>query len=82
MYSRLSPADRQELEGYIRIFLAEKQFEGCGGQEITAEVRVLIAAQACLLLLHRDTDCYPGFIASWSILQVTSPKHGTGKKTG
>jgi len=59
LYSRLPPADRQELEGHIRVFLAEKRFEGCGGQEITDEVRVLIAAQACLLLLHRDTDCYP-----------------------
>jgi len=59
LYSRLSPADRQELEGWIRVFLAEKRFEGCGGQEITDEVRVLIAAQACLLLLHRDTECYP-----------------------
>ena len=59
MYSRLPLADRRELEGLIQVFLAEKRFEGCGGQEITDEVRVLIAAQACLLLLHRDTDCYP-----------------------
>ncbi|MGO8836098.1 MAG: zinc-dependent peptidase [Limisphaerales bacterium] len=59
MYSRLLPADRRELEGLIQVFLAGKQFEGCDGQEITDEVRVLIAAQACLLLLHRDTECYP-----------------------
>ena len=59
LYSRLSAADREELEADIKIFLAGKRFEGCGGQEITDEVRVLIAAQACLLLLHRDTDCYP-----------------------
>jgi MtfA peptidase len=59
MYSRLPPADRRELEGLIQVFLAEKRFEGCGGQEMTDEVRVLIAAQACLLLLHRDTECYP-----------------------
>jgi Mlc titration factor MtfA (ptsG expression regulator) len=59
LYSRLPPADRRELEGLIQVFLAEKRFEGCGGQEITDEVRVLIAAQACLLLLHRETDCYP-----------------------
>ncbi len=59
MYSRLSPADRRELEGHILVFLDEKQFEGCDGQEITDEVRVLIAAQACLLLLHRGTDYYP-----------------------
>ena len=59
MYSRLPEADRRELEGLIQVFLAEKRFEGCGGLEITDEVRVLIAAQACLLLLHRKTDCYP-----------------------
>jgi Mlc titration factor MtfA (ptsG expression regulator) len=59
MYSRLPPADRRELESHIHVFLAEKRFEGCDGQEITDEVKVLIAAQACLLLLHRDTDCYP-----------------------
>ena len=59
MYSRLPPADRRELEGHIHVFLAEKKFEGCDGQEVTDEVRVLIAAQACLLLLHRKTDCYP-----------------------
>jgi Mlc titration factor MtfA (ptsG expression regulator) len=59
LYHRLPPVDRRELEGHIQIFLAEKRFEGCGGQEITTEVRVLIAAQACLLLLHRETGCYP-----------------------
>jgi hypothetical protein len=59
MYSRLPPVDRRELEGHIHVFLGEKRFEGCGGQEVTDEVRVLIAAQACLLLLHRETDCYP-----------------------
>ena len=58
-YFRLPPADRKELEGHILVFLEEKRFEGCGGQDITDEVRVLIAAQACLLLLHRDTDYYP-----------------------
>ncbi len=59
LYHRLPPADRRELEGHIQVFLAEKRFEGCGGQAINDEVRVLIAAQACLLLLHRETDCYP-----------------------
>ncbi len=42
------------------IFLAEKRFEGCAGLEITDEMRVTIAAHACLLLLHRKTDYYPG----------------------
>jgi hypothetical protein len=59
VYSCLTPDDRRELEGHILVFLEEKRFESCGGQEITDEVRVLIAAQACLLLLHRETDYYP-----------------------
>jgi len=56
--ARLPLADQEELRGAIQIFLAEKQFEGCGGLEVTDEVRVTIAAQACVLLLHRDTDYY------------------------
>ena len=58
-YSRLSTADRKELEGHVQVFLAEKQFEGCGGFEVRDEHRVCIAAEACLLLLHRKTDYYP-----------------------
>ena len=54
-----SPADRDELAGLIQVFLAEKRFEGCGGLEITDEIRVTVAAQACVLLLHRQTDDYP-----------------------
>ena len=51
-------ADQEELQGHIQVFLAEKNFEGCGGLKLTAEMKVIIAAQACLLLLHRETDCY------------------------
>jgi len=48
------------LQGHIQVFLAEKRFEGAAGLVITDEIRVTIAAQACMLLLHRDTDYYPG----------------------
>src|SRR5213595_1264253 len=58
-FHKLSGSDRFELLGHIQVFLAEKRFEGCGGFEITDEVRVTIAAQACLLLLHRQTDYFP-----------------------
>ena len=57
--AKLHEADRAELEGLVQIFLAEKNLEGCGGLELTDEIRVTIAAQACLLLLHRETDIYP-----------------------
>lgn len=58
-YTKLSDTFRRELHDYIKIFLAEKSFEGCGGLVITDEIRVTIAAQACMLLLNRKTDCYP-----------------------
>lgn len=59
----LPPEDREELAGHVQVFLAEKRFEGCGGLRITDEVRVTIAAQACVLLLHRTTDYYPGLVS-------------------
>jgi Mlc titration factor MtfA (ptsG expression regulator) len=58
LYRRLGEADRRELEGHIQVFLAEKHFEGCGGLTLTDEIKVVIAAQACLLLLHRETDYF------------------------
>ena len=59
IFRRFPPADQAELLGHVQVFLAEKHFEGCAGLELTDEIRVTIAAQACLLLLHRDTDYYP-----------------------
>lgn len=55
----LSEADRVELGGIVRVLLDEKRFEGCGGLEMTDEIRVTIAAQAGVLLLHRPTRYYP-----------------------
>lgn len=63
IFRRLSPGDRAELLGHVHVFLAEKHFEGCGGLELTEEIRVTIAAQACVLLLHRETDYYPELIS-------------------
>lgn len=60
LFARLPVSDREELERHILIFMAEKEFEGCGGLRITDEIKVTIAAQACMLLLHRQTEYYPG----------------------
>ncbi|MBE7560212.1 zinc-dependent peptidase [bacterium] len=60
LYRRLPAPDRLELHGKTLVFLAEKDFEACGGLVMSDEIRVTIAAQACLLLLHRKTDYYPG----------------------
>ena len=59
LFSRLPEADRRELLGHVQVFIAEKYWEGCGGLALTDEIRVTIAAQACMLLLHRDSNYYP-----------------------
>jgi Mlc titration factor MtfA (ptsG expression regulator) len=54
------PADLQlQLKKHMQVFIAEKAFIGCAGLRITDEIRVVVAAQACLLLLNRPTDYYP-----------------------
>jgi Mlc titration factor MtfA (ptsG expression regulator) len=59
IYRRLPASLREELHGHIQVFLQEKNFEGCGGLALTDEIKVTIAAQACLLLLNRKTNYYP-----------------------
>ena len=58
-YKNLPDTLKQQLKGHINVFLSEKYFEGHNGIEITDEIRVVIAAQACLLLLNRKTNYYP-----------------------
>jgi len=55
------PADLQiQLKKHIQVFLAEKPFIGCRGLTVTDEIRVTVAAQACLLILNRPrSDYYP-----------------------
>ncbi len=60
LYASLSQADQEELKRHILVFMAEKRFEGCGGLRMTDQIRITIAAHACILLLHRKTDYYPG----------------------
>jgi len=57
-YPNLPPDLRQELHQDVNVFLADKSFEGCGGLTLTDEIKVTIAAQACLLLLGRKDNCY------------------------
>lgn len=61
LYKQLPTELQDQLHGHINVFLAEKAFYGCDDLIITDEIRVTIAAQACLLLLNRETDYYPNF---------------------
>jgi Mlc titration factor MtfA (ptsG expression regulator) len=54
---------RTQLQRLVKQFLHQKTFVGCAGLEVTEEMRVTIAAQACLLLLNRPTRVYPGLHA-------------------
>jgi len=55
----LTSEEGERLLRLVRVFLADKHFEGCGGLTLTEEMKVTIAAGACLLLLHLDGPCYP-----------------------
>ncbi len=57
---RLTDAERVKLLRLVQVFLREKIIEGCDGLDVTEEMKVIIAAQACVLLLHLDAGCYPG----------------------
>ena len=60
-YFRVLPSDLQlQLKKHIQVFVAEKRFVGCDGLTINDAMRVTIAAYACLLILNRHADYYPG----------------------
>jgi Mlc titration factor MtfA (ptsG expression regulator) len=78
-YHFLPPELRQHLEALIQVFLDEKLFEGCGRLALTDEMRLIIAAYACILLLGGQSDMFPklrtilvyphGYVAPHSMLR-------------
>ncbi|MFV0476891.1 MAG: zinc-dependent peptidase [Parahaliea sp.] len=63
VYECLPPSLQVELQQKIKIFLHEKQFVGCEGLVVTDEMRIIIATEACLLILNRPSTTYQGL--SW-----------------
>ena len=59
IYNTLSDFQQKQLQGYMQIFLKEKQFIGCLGLQITEEMKVTIAAMACLLLFGDRKTYFP-----------------------
>lgn len=57
-YERMPAGLKLSLQNRITHFIAGKRFEGCAGQVVDDNVRVSIAAQACLLVLNRPGDYY------------------------
>ena len=60
VYRRLPMPLRQQLRRLIKQFLHPVHFTGAAGLEIDDEIRVTIAAEACMLVLNRHTGVYPG----------------------
>jgi len=54
----LTKEERSKLQGDLRILVAEKNWEGCGGLQMTEEIQVTIAAQACLLTLGFEYEFF------------------------
>jgi hypothetical protein len=51
--------EQRRLRQLILVFLARKRFYGCAGLVVTDQMRVIIAAEACLLLLNHGWAVYP-----------------------
>jgi Mlc titration factor MtfA (ptsG expression regulator) len=56
------PAAVQRLRELATLFLARKEFAGAGGLEVSDEMAVAIAAQACLPVLELGLQGYGGFV--------------------
>ncbi len=76
---------RGQLERMVQVFIAEKTWEGCGGQTIDDEVQVTIAGQACLLILglehalYRNVDSilvYPSTVLAPETPEMGAPASG------
>ncbi len=61
--ARLTPPERAKLEDDLRVLIADKNWEGLSGLEMTEEIQVTIAAQACLLTLARERSDYPRVVS-------------------
>lgn len=58
----LSRDELLRLRECVALFLHGKQISGAHGLVVTYEMRLLIAAQACILILNLDVDYYAGWV--------------------
>lgn len=59
IYSNLPPPLQESLHGKITQFISTTTFEGSDGLELTDEIVLSVAAQACILVLNHDEPPYP-----------------------
>ena len=59
---RLTNAERESLRNLALRFLAEKEFHGANGFQLSDEILLSIALQACLPILNIGLDAYHGWV--------------------
>jgi Mlc titration factor MtfA (ptsG expression regulator) len=59
---RLGAQERQRLRDWVTLFLEEKTFAAAGGLDLTDEMQLDVAVQACTLILNLDIDFYGGWV--------------------
>ncbi|MDH3307599.1 MAG: zinc-dependent peptidase [Acidimicrobiia bacterium] len=80
-WSTLDSDERARMEDLIRVFLADKTFEGTRDFDTTEEMRLMIAAQACLLVLGLEYAWYDdvtSIIVSPTIMTTRRPRNLDG----
>lgn len=81
VFPAMSPAERERLLGLVKVFLAERTFEPCGGLKLTEEMRVVIAAHACRLLLGLKHDYFshvPAILVYPAAFMIPAEEHAQG----
>ena len=58
----LTPGEQRRLRDLTQRFLGNKQMSGAAGLQLTGEMRMVIAAQACLLILNLGLDYYRDWV--------------------
>jgi Mlc titration factor MtfA (ptsG expression regulator) len=77
MWSLLTDDERSRLEALIQAFVYDIRWEAANNFDLTEAMQVLIAAQACLLVLELDADSYRGVgtvIVHPSTVVLTGPR--------
>ena len=63
-YDRLPEIQQAKLRDLVKVFVAETNWEGCGGLKMTDEIRVTIAGAASLLAVGVEPNYYFGGVMS------------------
>ena len=58
LYHYVPPELQRRLREDLLVFVETKHWEACAGLEVTEEMKVTIAAQACILLMGMEHDFY------------------------